>query len=86
MSCKAVASPDGPFPGLPLADEHWRVDTRDSEQLLTLAQNKKINGVVTSGTDVAVPSIGLLVETLGLAGCGHESARLCSNKLLMKER
>ena len=80
-----VASYRGPYPGLALADEVWAVDTRDSETLLAHSKEANIAGVVTAGTDVAVRSLGIICEKLGLTGLLAESAEIVTDKALMKE-
>lgn len=80
-----TASYPGYYPGLALADEVWEIDTRDYNRLLTLAQNTDLGGVCTTGTDVAVISLGVLCETLGLTGLTSSCAKLVTDKALMKE-
>ena len=80
-----VASYHGSYPGLTLADEVWEVDTRDTKVLLSLSQKAKIAGVCTAGTDVAVRSLGILCERLGLFGLSAKTAKIVTNKALMKE-
>ena len=80
-----VASYQGAYPGLALADEIWDVDTRDVDTLLILSKKADINGVVTAGTDVAVGSLGIICETLNLNGLSSKSANTVTDKALMKE-
>lgn len=80
-----VASYQGSYPGLVLADEVWEVDTRDVETLLERSQKAEIAGVITAGTDVAVRSLGIICETLGLTGIAAQAARIVTDKALMKE-
>ena len=55
-----VVSPEGEYPGLSLADECLHLDTRDAPNILTALETRSIKGVVTCGTDVAVPSMGFI--------------------------
>lgn len=80
-----TASYPGNYPGLALADEVWKIDTRDYHQLLTLVQSTDLAGICTTGTDVAVISLGILCEALGLTGLCSRCARLVTDKALMKE-
>ena len=80
-----VASCQGPYPGLALADEVWEIDTRDSAMLLARSRKANIDGVVTTGTDVAVRSVGIICEELGLNGLSAKAAKTVSDKALMKE-
>jgi len=76
----------GDYPGMKIAHDVWHVDTTDRETLLSLAKKHKIDAVTTTGTDVAVPAIGYLNDSLGLPGVGFETAILTSDKILMQRR
>lgn len=81
-----VVSPKGDYPGISLADVWIDLDTRDKEGILEQAMEHNIQAILTTGTDVAVPSIGYVVDHLSLSGTGY-LASLCSmNKSLMKKR
>lgn len=79
-----AASYAGNYPGLSLADEVWEVDTTDWRRLAALAKESGISGVCTSGTDVAVISLGAICESLGLPGVSMDCARTVTDKALMK--
>ena len=80
-----VASIPGNYPGFALADRVYDTDTTDKEAILRIAREEKVSAVVTTGTDVAVSSIGYVCRVLGLPGIGEEAARLLTDKALMKE-
>ncbi len=80
-----VASYAGNYPGLKLADEVWEVDTTDYETLIDLSRKAGIHGVCTSGTDVAIISLGMICEQLHLCGVSSDCARTVTDKALMKE-
>jgi biotin carboxylase len=80
-----VVSPLGDYPGLDLADEVVNLDTRDHIAVLKNARRIGIDAVVTAGTDVAVPTIGYLVDELGLNGTGYLAAKRSMDKELMKQ-
>lgn len=80
-----VVSKPGGYPGLALADQVWDIDTTDAGQIAKAAARERVNGVCTTGTDVAVPAIGRTAAALGLAGVPYEAALLCSDKRRMKE-
>lgn len=80
----AVSCP-GPYPGLSLADKTYPIDTTDSLQLLKAASEENIDGVCTSGTDVAVRSLGYLCDALDLPGISGHAAHILTDKAKMKE-
>lgn len=80
-----AASCPGPYPGLAIADQALLIDTRDGEALQKAAVRESIDGICTSGTDVAVRSLGLLCDSLGLAGLPLTAARILTDKYRMKE-
>jgi len=82
----SAASCNADDPGMSLVHEPWVVDTTDKEALLELARRKQVDAVTTTGTDVAVPTIGYLCDHLGLPGMDYETALDCSNKIRMQER
>ncbi len=81
-----VATWKGDYPGLAQADETWFVDTRDHKKLCQLCKANGVGAVLTTGTDVAIPSLGYICDKLGLPGITHETSLLCSNKMLAQER
>ncbi|MBE6041055.1 MAG: ATP-grasp domain-containing protein [Clostridiales bacterium] len=80
-----VTSIKGNYPGFALADKVYYENTVDYDAILELARTEQVDGVVTAGTDVAVPTIGKVCDELGLKGLSFEAAMISSNKLLMKE-
>lgn len=80
-----AASYPGPYPGLSLADRAWLIDTRDAAKLKDAAAKEGIDGICTSGTDVAIYSMGFLCRHLSLPGLSLETARLLTDKFLMKD-
>ena len=63
-----VLSYAGNYPGIPLADIYLEIDTTNTVQVLEAARRYNISGIVTAGTDVSVPTIGVVVDSLGLRG------------------
>lgn len=80
-----VISIPGDYPGLSLADKVYHIDTRAREQVLAAARRENIVGICTSGTDVAVRTVGYVCTRMGLCGISEEAARLVTDKALMKE-
>ncbi len=80
-----VASIEGNYPGFKLADKVYYANTVDINLIKEIARNEKINAICTTGTDVAVKTIGAICDELGLCGISEKSAKIATNKLLMKE-
>ncbi len=81
-----VASIDGDYPGFKEADEICYVDISDPESVLVEARRIGIDGVATCCMDTPVRAVGYVCEHLGLCGLSEESARICNDKYLMKDR
>lgn len=80
-----VASIPGEYPGFQWTDKICLVDTRDKHAILEVAKQEKISGICTSGTDVAVASIGFVCEKMGLAGISEKAAVCVTDKAEMKD-
>ena len=80
-----VVSIPGDYAGFALADKIYELDTRDKEGILQVAMAENIDGICTSGTDVAVSSIGYVCHKMHLSGIPYEAAQLVTDKALMKE-
>jgi len=81
-----VVSPLGNYPGIGIADEIIDLDTKDRRNVLKMAKKIGISAVLTTGTDVAVPTIGYLIDELGLNGTQFKPAQWSMDKSLMKQR
>lgn len=80
-----VASIPGEYPGFALADKVYYINTVDKEAILEAAREEKIDGICTTGTDVAVATIGYVCEKMGLAGVSEAAAMRATDKAMMKE-
>lgn len=79
-----VASIKGNYPGFELADKIYYENTTSKEEILKIAINEKIDAITTTGTDVAIETIGYICDRLNLKGISEKSALLSTNKALMK--
>lgn len=79
-----VVSIKGNYPGFQFADKIYYIDTTDYEEVLKVAKEEKIDGIVTAGTDVAIITVGKVCDELGLCGLSEYAANVASNKMLMK--
>jgi carbamoylphosphate synthase large subunit len=75
-----VLSSPGNYPGFAWADQIYYEDTTNIEKVADICRNEHIDGICTTGTDVAVKAIGKVVDKLGLCGVSYEAALLSSNK------
>ncbi len=80
-----VISIKGNYPGFDLADKCYYVDTKNYEEILKIALQERIDGICTTGTDVAVKTIGYVCEKMNLHGLDIASANRATDKFLMKE-
>lgn len=81
-----VVSIPGNYPGFALADQVYYENTVDEETVLALAQKERIDGIVTTGTDVCIGTVGRVCDAMGLRGLCYESARIAVDKMLMKKK
>ncbi len=75
-----VVSIPGDYPGFALADKIYELNTRDKEAILAAAEKEQIDGICTSGTDVAVSTIGYICEKMHLSGIPYEAAKILTDK------
>lgn len=80
-----VVSRAGEYPGFLIADRIVELDTTDYESVLDYAQKANIDGIVTTGTDVAVKTIGYVCDKMHLNGISFESALHVTDKARMKD-
>ncbi len=75
----------GNFPGYALASKWYNVDIMDAETIIRIARDEHIDGIVGCGSDFILPTIGHVVDALGMAGSSYHSSVIASDKLLMKQ-
>jgi len=80
-----VVTPRGKYPGINIADSWLDVDTTDVTRLVAAAKELDIDGIVTAGTDVCMPAMGAVVDSLGLRGASADAALKSMNKAIMKQ-
>ena len=79
-----VVSIPGNYPGFKYADEVVYEDTTDTDGVLKIAREMNIDGICTTGTDVAISTLGVVCDELGLCGVSSLGARYACDKMLMK--
>ena len=80
----AVSIP-GHYPGFAEADKCLYINTTDVSGILAAAEEEKIDGICTTGTDVCVPALAAVCEALHLPGISVPAASVLSDKCAMKE-
>lgn len=75
-----VVSPVGNYPGIGLADIFIESDTTDKEKVLAMAMQYNIDAIVTTGTDVSIPTLAFVANRMGLKGPDPEVAETVTFK------
>jgi carbamoyl-phosphate synthase large subunit len=68
-----------------LADVFIQLDTTDMEGNLEVGTTHKIDAIMTDQTDVAVPTVAYVADTMGIEGIGYESSLRFTNKYTMRK-
>ena len=79
-----VASVLGDYPGINIVSNFHPIDITDEKAILELCQELDIDGILTTATDICVPTIGFVVDNIGLRGTGYKSGYACMDKSIMK--
>jgi len=72
-------------PGHRLADASYFVDTTNRDEVLRVAKEENIEGVLAACTDVAVPTAAYVAASLGLPGPSLEGCSVLCNKKAFRE-
>lgn len=67
-------------PGHKFADEYYDVSTTDKEEVLNLAKELDIDGIVAYASDPSAPTAAYVAEKLNLIGNPYESVKLLTEK------
>jgi biotin carboxylase len=57
----------------------------DADEVIRVAKEEHIDGILGCGSDFILPTIGKVVDALGVPGSSYQSSVVASDKLLMKE-
>jgi len=71
--------------GMSKADISLAVDIIDIKEVVNVAKEYNIDGIMTMQSDIAVPGVGAVVDALSLNGVGLIVANRCSNKIEARE-
>ncbi len=80
-----VCSIKGNYPGIQIAPFYHEIDISNSSDVLELARNLEVDGIITTATDVGLESMGRVIEELGVPGTSLSGHIACSNKKIMKD-
>jgi biotin carboxylase len=72
--------------GMKEADVPLVVDVKDHDGAIRAAREHGVDGVMTMQSDLPVPTVGAVVDALGLPGVGLEVGARCSNKIEARQR
>ena len=86
MGCEVIATDLNPHaPGASLAHVFEVMSTNDAQGNLAIAQQYQVDGVMTLGSELAVPVVAHIVETLNLYGLSEDTALKATDKNAMRE-
>ena len=68
-----------------VSDEFYPISIVETEQILTICREKKIDGICTIASDVAAPTVAYVAGNMGLVGNSYEVALRANNKYLMRQ-
>ncbi len=66
------------------ADEELVVSTNDTNTLLQIAKDKRIDGILTT-SDFPVRTVAIICDTLGLSGPTIDASVLCTDKYKLRQ-
>ena len=72
--------------GLGEADAAETVDFQDTDAVIDVARQQRVDGVLTISADRAVPVVAAVAEALDLPGIGTETAHVMTNKIAMRRQ
>ncbi len=79
-----VCDNDDKAPGVPLADEYFKVSTKDGAGLFEIAKSRHIDGIVAN-SEYAMCDVAFIADALGLTGNPVEAIAILSSKSRFRE-
>lgn len=79
-----VCDIDSKAPGVALADEYFKVSTKDRFELFEVAKNKYIDGIVAN-SEYAMCDVAYIASSLGLVGNPEATIAVLSSKSSFRE-
>lgn len=72
-------------PGQFIADKYYPASTTDKEEILKIAEEEKIDGIVAYSSDPAAPTAAYVANKMGLPGLDYDMVRHFCEKQLFRE-
>jgi len=87
MDCYVISMDNVPGnPGHRYSDEGVdNISTTDYKKVLKFALEKRIDGIMTGGSDVAIPTIGYVCDKMNLPGITHNQGNILTRKDLFRD-
>lgn len=79
-----VVSCDGNYPGFDIADHCYKVDIKDKNTVLSIAENEDLIAIY-SPLEMGVPTAAYVSDKLGLPSIGYDTAVKFTNKYVMRK-
>ena len=67
-----------------ICDKFYPISIREKEEILSVCQQEKIDGICTIASDVAAPTVAYIANKMGLVGNDYEVAVRANNKYQMR--
>ena len=80
-----VVSIPGDYPCFKLTDNIRYADITDKEAVLKIAQEEKIDAVLSDQSDMAVATVAYVAEKMHLRGIGYDTSLKFTNKYFMRQ-
>lgn len=84
--CTIVTGIPGNYPCTPLADKICYADIKDKQAVFRIAQDEEVDGIVICCSDTGLQTVGYVCDQMNLSGISENSAVLCADKSLMKDK
>jgi len=76
----------GSEPGKDCSDQFYPVSITEKEQILDICEAIQIDGIISIGSDLAMPSVNYVADRMNLVGNSEECTILTTNKYAMRMR
>lgn len=74
----------GSEPGKDCSDQYYPVSITEKEQILEICKAIQVNGIISIGSDLAMPAVNYVAESMNLIGNSQDCTILTTNKYAMR--